>query len=175
MRKTTVVVSVTLAAAALAAGLGLGARFAPHASADSAAPPPAVTPKTQVPQEARALSQAFAATARALRPSVVRIDVEVEQPKLSRRNFHREDLPPDMERFFEHFFQFGDGFEGIPAPGPGHGTGSGVVIDGAGNIMTNSHVAEKASKVTVTFADGREFPAKVVGADPKTDVAVIRL
>lgn len=175
MRKTTVVVSVTLAAAALAAGLGLGARFAPHASADSAAPPPAVTPRTQVPQEARALSQAFAATARALRPSVVRIDVEVEQPKLSRRNFHREDLPPDMERFFEHFFQFGDGFEGIPAPGPGHGTGSGVVIDGAGNIMTNSHVAEKASKVTVTFADGREFPAKVVGADPKTDVAVIRL
>src|ERR1700690_694076 len=175
MRRTTLALSVMLATAALAAGLGLGARFAPHAAAQSSAAPPAVTPKTQVPQEARALSQAFAATARALRPSVVRIDVEIERPKLSRRDFQRDDLPPDMERFFEHFFHFGDNFEGLPMPGPGRGTGSGVVIDGAGNIMTNSHVAEKASKVTVIFADGREFSAKVVGADPRTDVAVIRL
>jgi serine protease Do len=174
MRRRILVLSVTLTAVALAAGLGLGVRFASRAVAESAAPPAAITPKTQVPQEARSLSQAFAATARALRPSVVRIDVEMERPKLSRRNFQRDDVPPDMERFFEHFFHFGDG-EGMPTPGPGHGTGSGVVIDGAGNIITNSHVAEKASKVTVTFADGREFPAKVVGADPKTDVAVIRL
>jgi serine protease Do len=175
MRRRTLVLSVSLATAALAAGLGLGARFAPRAAAESAAPPAAITPKTQVPQEARSLSQAFAATARALRPSVVRIDVEIERPKAPRRNFQRDDLPPDMEHFFEHFFQFGDGSEGLPMPGPGHGTGSGVVIDGAGNIITNSHVAEKASKVTVTFADGREFPAQVVGTDPKTDVAVIRL
>jgi len=175
MRKGTVVVSVTLAASALVVGLGLGARFASRAVAESAVPPAAITPKTQVPQEARSLSQAFAATARALRPSVVRIDVEIERPKLSRGNFQRDDMPPDMEHFFEHFFRFGDGSEGLPTPGPGHGTGSGVVIDGAGNIITNSHVAEKATKVTVTFADGREFPAKVVGADPKTDVAVIRL
>jgi serine protease Do len=174
MRRRILVLSVTLTAAALAAGVGLGARFASRAAAESAAPPAAITPKTQVPQEARSLSQAFAATARALRPSVVRIDVEMERPKLSRRNFQPDDVPPDMERLFEHFFHFGDG-EGMPMPGPGHGTGSGVVIDGAGNIITNSHVAEKASKVTVTFADGREFPAKVVGADPKTDVAVIRL
>ena len=174
MRRKILVLSVTLTAAALAAGVGLGARFASRAVAESAAPPAAITPKTQVPQAARSLSQAFAATARALRPSVVRIDVEMERPKLSNRNFPRDDVPPDMERFFEHFFHFGDG-EGMPMPGPGHGTGSGVVIDGAGNIITNSHVAEKASKVTVTFADGREFPAKVVGADPKTDVAVIRL
>jgi len=173
MRRRTLVVSVTLAAATLAVGVGLGVRFAPHAAAEAAAPPAAITPKTQVPPEARSLSQAFAATARALRPSVVRIDVEIDRPAQSRRDFHRDDVPPEMERFFEHFF--GNGFEGLPAPGPGHGTGSGVVIDGAGNIITNSHVAEKATKVTVTFADGREFPATVVGADPKTDVAVIRL
>jgi len=177
MRRRTLILSATLATATLAAGLGLGARFAPHAAAESVAPPPAsaITPKTQVPQEARSLSQAFAATARALRPSVVRIDVEIERPKVSRREFRHDDVPPDMEHFFEHFFGFGDGFEGLPMPGPGRGTGSGVVIDGAGNIITNSHVAEKASKVTVTFADGREFPAKIVGTDPKTDVAVIRL
>jgi len=63
---------------------------------------------------------------------VVRIDVEIERAKPVRRNFQRDDLPPDMERFFEHFFQFGDGSEGLPMPGPGHGTGSGLVIDGAG-------------------------------------------
>jgi len=174
MRRRTLVLSTTLATAALATGLGLGVRFAPHAAAESAAPPSAITPKTQVPQEARSMSQAFAATARALRPSVVRIDVEIERPKMARRDSQRGDVPPEMERFFEHFFGFGDG-EGLPMPGPGRGTGSGVVIDGAGNIITNSHVAEKATKVTVTFADGREFPATVVGADPKTDVAVIRL
>jgi len=106
------------------------------------------------------LSQAFAATARALRPSVVRIDVEIERAKPVRRNFQRDDLPPDMERFFEHFFQFGDGSEGLPMPGPGHGTGSGLVIDGAGNIITNSHVAEKASKVTVTSPTDASSPPR---------------
>jgi serine protease Do len=179
MRKRIVVLSAILLSGGLAAGLGLGARLAPRANAAAtpapASPAPAITPKTQVPQEARSLSQAFAATARALRPSVVRIDVEMERPKAPRRDPQRDEVPPDMERFFEHFFNFGNGFEGMPAPGPGRGTGSGVVIDGAGNIITNSHVAEKASKVTVIFADGREFPAKIVGTDPKTDVAVIRL
>jgi serine protease Do len=166
-----------LATATLAAGLGLGACFAQRGVAEAASPHSAITPKTHVPQEARSLSQAFAATARALRPSVVRIDVEIDRAKLSRRDFQRDDLPPDLERFFERLFPFGDNFDGVPmpGPGPGHGTGSGLVIDGAGNIITNSHVAEKASKVTVTFADGREFPARIVGTDPKTDVAVLRL
>jgi serine protease Do len=179
MGKRTWVLSVILASAALATGLGLGARFAPRGVAQAAVPPaapaPAITPKTQVPQEARSLSQAFAATARALRPSVVRIDVEMERPKLSRRDFKHDDVPPEMQPFFERFFNFGNGSEGLPTPGPGRGTGSGVVIDGAGNIITNSHVAEKATKVTVTFVDGRELPAKIVGTDPKTDVAVLRL
>jgi serine protease Do len=173
------VLSVIMASAALATGLGLGARLSSRGVAQAAVPPatpaPAITPKTQVPQEARSLSQAFAATARALRPSVVRIDVEMERPKMSRRDFKRDDVPPEMQPFFEHFFNFGNGFEGLPTPGPGRGTGSGVVMDGAGNIITNSHVAEKATKVTVTFVDGRELPAKIVGTDPKTDVAVLRL
>jgi serine protease Do len=151
--------------------LGLGVRSTPSAQAETQA---AITPKTQVPQEARSLSQGFASTARALRPSVVRLDVELESPKIRDRHMRRDDVPPDMERFFEHFF--GAPFDGVPQPNsPGRGTGSGVVIDGAGNIITNSHVAERAAKVTVIFADGREFPAKVVGKDPKTDIAVVRI
>ena len=79
---------------------------------------PAVTPKTQTPNEARALSNAFATVAKALAPSVVRIDVESEQPRVARQD--RRQLPPDIERFFRFF---GDGLEG-PPQGPGRGTGS---------------------------------------------------
>jgi len=172
MRKTTVLLSMGLGIIGLTAGLGIGLRATPRAEAQ---PQAAITPKTQVPQEARSLSQAFASTARALRPSVVRLDIEMEAPKTSGgRHLRRDDVPPEMERFFEHFF--GGPGDGFPMPStPGRGTGSGVVLDGSGNIITNSHVAEHAAKVTVIFADGREFPAKVVGADPKTDVAVVRI
>jgi serine protease Do len=135
-----------------------------------AAPAAAVTPRTQTPSEARALSNSFATVAKALAPSVVRIDVESRQPRVARRD--RRDVPPELERMFERFF--GENFE-MPNPGPGRGTGSGVVWDTAGNILTNSHVVENAAKLTVTFSDGREFSAKVVGRDPNTDLAVVRL
>jgi len=172
MRKKTWILSLGVGFLGLAVGLGMGLRATPEAKAQA---PSSITPKTQVPPEARSLSQAFASTARALRPSVVRLDIELEAPKsASGRRLRRDDLPPGMDRFFEHFF--GNPFDGFPMPPrPGRGTGSGVVIDTSGNIITNSHVAERAAKVTVTFADGREFPAKVVGADPKTDIAVVRI
>ena len=64
-------------------------------------------------------------------------------------------------------------------PGP-HGrpdqsAGSGVIIDPTGYILTNNHVVDNASEITVTLNDSREFKAKVVGADPKTDLAVIKI
>src|ERR1700690_3477495 len=54
-------------------------------------------------------------------------------------------------------------------------TGSGVVMDGRGDIVTNRHVVSNATNVKVTFSDGREFSAKTLGMDSETDVAVIRL
>jgi serine protease Do len=172
MRKKAVLLSLGLGIFGLAAGLGIGLEAAPRAETQ---PQGAITPKTQVPQEARSMSQAFASTARALRPSVVRLDIEMQAPKVREgRYFQHQEVPPGMEHFFEHFF--GAPFDGFPPPStPGHGTGSGVVIDARGDIITNSHVAEHAAKVTVTFADGREFPAKVVGTDPETDIAVVRM
>ena len=56
-----------------------------------------------------------------------------------------------------------------------HGLGSGMIIDAAGHILTNHHVAGGATKVEVVLSDGRRFPAKLVGTDPKTDLAVIRI
>jgi serine protease Do len=164
MRRRTLAIGV---AATLALGTGAGTWLAPRAI--SAAPAQAVTPKTQTPSAARELSRAFANVAKALAPSVVRIDVESEQPRVARQD--KRQLPPDIERFFRFF---GDGSD-MPSPGPRQGTGSGLVLDTAGNILTNAHVVENAAKLTITFTDGRELSAKVVGRDPKTDVAVVRL
>jgi serine protease Do len=65
-------------------------------------------------------------------------------------------------------------------PGGGHGrpdqsAGSGVIFDPNGFIVTNNHVVEGATQITVTLSDRREFSAKVVGTDPKTDLAVVKI
>ena len=58
---------------------------------------------------------------------------------------------------------------------PGSSAGSGVIISAQGFIVTNNHVVEDASQITVTTADGQEFSARVVGTDPKTDLAVLKV
>ena len=178
-------------------GAGLGAGWATHAGAAAPAAPPAaianptapnpapgagavaVTPRTERPPEARVMSTAFARTAKALRPSVVRIDVEIAAPQLMQRRSgpgaapNLDNVPP----FFRHFFDFNNGGNGPEDSGgaPQRGTGSGVIIDAAGNIVTNSHVVEHASKVKVTLEGGEQIPARVIGRDSRTDLAVVRL
>jgi serine protease Do len=132
----------------------------------------AVTPKTEAPNEARVLSSAFSAVARALRPSVVRIDVEIAPSHVAQNGGGEEDEDSRMAPFLRRFF--GPGMQ-EPSPGPQRGTGSGVVIDARGDIVTNRHVVSNATNVKVTFSDGREFTAKTLGMDSETDVAVIRL
>jgi serine protease Do/serine protease DegQ len=55
------------------------------------------------------------------------------------------------------------------------GLGSGVIVSSDGYILTNNHVVENADELTVELSDGRKFPAKVVGSDPKTDIAVVKI
>jgi serine protease Do len=127
--------------------------------------PVAVTPKREVPPEARALSNAFAAAARAIRPSVVRLDVEMSQP--------RQPSPDaDIEEFLRRFF----GVDEIPFQSRQvqRGTGSGVIFNPAGHILTTSHVVRGASKVTIRLVDHRSFQGKVVGTDPFTDIGVVK-
>lgn len=64
---------------------------------------------------------------------------------------------------------------GRPPGPPGMSAGSGVIIDSRGYILTNNHVVEEASDIKVSFHDGREMSATVVGTDPKTDLAVIKV
>jgi serine protease Do len=101
-------------------------------------------------------SEGMAKVAEAVRPSVVSI-----------RSLAVSDAVNDELRRMT-----GDeDFQPIPLTG----TGSGVILDVQGHIVTNNHVVEDADAVRVTLDDGREFRAEVVGTDPKTDLAVIRI
>jgi serine protease Do len=75
--------------------------------------------------------------------------------------------------FFERFFE-GDPRGQVPQR-RSEGQGSGFLIDASGYIVTNNHVAGGADDITVTLQDGRTFDAKLVGSDPKTDLALIKV
>jgi serine protease Do len=86
-------------------------------------------------------------------------------------------IPPD-DPFYEFFRRFGrpmprgDGGGGGPTP---RGEGSGFIVTSDGYVLTNAHVVEEASEVTVRTTDRREYTAKVVGSDKATDVAVLKI
>jgi serine protease Do len=86
-------------------------------------------------------------------------------------------LPEGMPEQFRDFFkQFGEGQGAQPQPrGPGMAQGSGFVISADGYAVTNNHVVKDADEVSVTLRDGTELPAEVIGTDPKTDLALIKI
>src|SRR5436190_7025727 len=108
--------------------------------------------------------QAFEAIAEHLTPAVVSIRSE----QLEARRQQRRNIPPGMEDFFKQF-------EIPDQQQPRSGTGSGFVVSKDGYILTNNHVVADADRVTVTLLDNRQFSAKVIGTDPTTDVALIKV
>lgn len=130
----------------------------------------------------RQTGKAFSTVAQQVSPSVVFI--QVETIKESRRLPLGEDSPFNDE-LFRRFF--GDGFGGFPQQRSPHqqralGQGSGFVFSldkgifsDKAFILTNNHVVDGATKIRVTFQDGREFDARVRGADPKSDIAVLEI
>src|SRR5215472_11127847 len=83
---------------------------------------------------------------------------------------------PMMDPFFQQFF--GDGADGrfnIPRERRERSLGSGVIVSPEGYILTNNHVVDGATDIRVTLSDKREFKATIIGTDPKTDVAVLRV
>jgi serine protease Do len=106
-------------------------------------------------------------------PGVVKVEVTIKRRNVSMPNqFWFND--PFWRRFFGDPFGNGAPNRRFSVPRE-HGLGSGVVVTKDGYILTNNHVVDNAETVKVTLQDGREFTAKVVGRDPKSDVAVIKI
>lgn len=135
-------------------------------------------------------SGSYAPVVRRVAPSVVKVQV-TERAK---------DVPaPDMPGFFNDPMMrrfFGDQFEESPGMGPGggrggnggrgrapnmmrrpqqEGLGSGVIVSTDGYILTNNHVVHDADEIKVTLADQRELKAKIIGTDPQSDLAIIKV
>ncbi|MGB9623958.1 MAG: Do family serine endopeptidase [Phycisphaerae bacterium] len=113
-----------------------------------------------------AISNVFRMVAKAVRPSVVRI-VTKRAPKAS----PLQDLPEPLREFFRQ-----RGGPEMPEPQPEGGLGSGVIIDAdKGYVLTNNHVVGGAKQIEVYLADGRRMTGKLLGADDKTDLALVEI
>lgn len=109
----------------------------------------------------------YADLAEAVMPAVVNVQIKGERSSSQRA------MPPGMEEFMERF--------GMPMPEqqerqrPVQGVGSGFVIDPDGYIVTNAHVVNGANEIKVTFPDGEEKEAELIGSDEKTDLALLKV
>jgi serine protease Do len=127
----------------------------------------------------------FADVIEQVKPAVVAVKVKVQNVAArdddnDNPGFSTPDLPPGhpMERFFRQFRdgQRGDRSERGQRPRQfGQSLGSGFFISADGYVVTNNHVIDKASEVQVTMDDGKTLDAKVIGTDPKTDLALLKV
>jgi serine protease Do len=108
----------------------------------------------------------FADVAERLNPAVVNIDASSRSRRRGPSSEGRTPQRPDVEDPFE-FRRRGDT--------PRRGAGTGFIIDERGYILTNHHVIENAERITVKLTDGRSLRAQVIGSDPDTDIALIKV
>ncbi|ASM79280.1 2-alkenal reductase (plasmid) [Vitreoscilla filiformis] len=174
-------VTTALVAAGSAGALGLPALFKGNAAADTASAPatPSATPAPVAPLPPGSVPD-YRAIVRQAGPAVVGVTVAGTRGQEDSDSSASSGLPPELEN--DPFFQF---FRGMPGfqfrrgggspKTPFRGQGSGFIISADGLILTNAHVVRDAKDVTVKLSDRREFAAKVLGSDPVTDVAVLRI
>jgi len=161
-----------LATASLTAALAATGFFAVRAATIgrlSSENPPA-TVKIVSRSEA-AGSRGYASVVKRVLPAVVNIS----SSKVVKSDMSSMRGPQGMDPLFRQFF--GDDFRNfnVPKERREKALGSGVIVSPEGYILTNNHVVEGATDVTITLRDKREFKARVVGTDPKTDVAVLKI
>ncbi len=136
---------------------------------------------------ANSISKAFTNVAQKAIPAVVFLKVEMndmaqdlysEPPNAGRGNPnpppYGSPYAPFGDEFFQRFFGFPSQSQ-PPKPLPQLSQGSGFFVSPDGYIMTNSHVVTGANKISVVFSDGRELDASIIGTDPRTDIAIIKV
>jgi serine protease Do len=121
---------------------------------------PTAPPLIPTARPAADLGQGFVAVAEHVKPAVVFIQSTLQERVDTRR------LPPGFDDFFPQFRN---------RPRVEQGTGSGFIVSHDGYILTNNHVVERADKVTVRLLDKRVFVARVLGTDPQTDIALLKI
>ena len=110
----------------------------------------------------------FRSIVKASSPAVVKIVVEHSAPKAGEEPYGPEEIPEYLRRFFE--------YRGAPPQQRQRmGMGSGFIISSDGYVVTNNHVVEGADSVLVRMSDRREYDAEVIGTDPRSDLALLRI
>ncbi len=184
--------------AALAGGVALSLLVAPLGGAPFAA----TLDRSEAAQSAAVTSlPSFGPLVKKVMPAVVNISVTMKDGGLEQQMSDENDdqdqgqgqdqaAPDDQSpgnpgmpqspfnQFLRSFFEQQQGQNGQQMPqrhGHGMALGSGFIIDPSGYVVTNNHVVEHADKVSVIFQDGTQHPAKIVGRDPKTDLALLKI
>jgi len=156
---------ITVERANIAARLGLAAAMA---LALCAAPVPGQQARAQakvVPESRAQIEYSYAPLVKETAPAVVNI--------YTRKVVKQQVSPLFNDPLFQRFF--GKGFPGMTRERVQNSLGSGVIVDPSGVIVTNHHVIAGADQITVALADRREFEAKVVRSDERTDLAVLKI
>ncbi len=158
--------AAAVVALALGIGVGVGLRLAglPWPSRAAPAPVPAAVGST-----ADDMPRAFVRVAERVRPAVVNIATS-HFLRRQRPPGGTPNAPPNLRDYFDQYF-------GQMPPGERErsGVGSGFIIDGQGHVLTNLHVIKGADEITVRLYNKKEVAGKIVGSDPRTDLAVIRI
>lgn len=120
----------------------------------------------------------FSTVVQRVKPAVVSVKVKLDAgiTKTADLSEQLDNLPPQIQEFFKRFGQQ-DQSQASPRArqAPAMAQGSGFFISADGYVVTNNHVVENAKEVTITRSDGTELAAKVVGTDPKTDLALLKV
>ena len=168
-RRNTILASVAVAALGVGGVLGGNALTSTHPAYAAA------VSTADLPQNA----PSFAPLIDRVKASVVSVKVKIaaeDGDAGANVSGQMDNLPPEIQKFFK---QFGGMPNGGAMPEGRHpmmmGEGSGFFISADGYIVTNNHVVDHAKTVTVTTQDGKTLDAKVVGTDPKTDLALIKV
>ncbi|HEY6621984.1 MAG TPA: Do family serine endopeptidase [Steroidobacteraceae bacterium] len=155
------------------AALGASVLFAPNFGGGRLVAPAFAQNLTEKVQQIPQKPVGFADIVEKVKPAVISVRVKIDQPANSSDGDSGVPFPPGspFEKFFKQF--------GMPSMPNGHeiitGQGSGFFISADGYAVTNNHVVQNAENVQVTTDDGKTYKAKVIGTDPRTDLALIKI
>jgi Do/DeqQ family serine protease len=167
-KKRTSVWVAAIAGAALIAGVTVA--FSAGSGNDNSQKPPLSIKTDNVPIDRDPkLGNSFAPIVQKVIPSVVQVDVTGKSG--NGRSLSSSDMQDQLRRFFGRGFQIPE----QPEMPNQKALGSGVVISADGYILTNNHVVENSKTIQVTLSDGRKLTGKVIGTDPQTDVALLKV